>query len=165
MNVEVVLRKYDGRLHRRLVMRRLGEDAHGAWLGAPAGTTVHSGVPGRDFVTRHDTVRLVPVGQWWTAIFFAEPGEWDVYCDITTPAVWREPGSVVMVDLDLDVQRERDSGRVELLDEDEFEVNARAYGYPADVVAGARGAAERLVAGLGSRVEPFGVSGKGWLQL
>ncbi|MFF5078133.1 DUF402 domain-containing protein [Actinoplanes sp. NPDC000266] len=116
-------------------------------------------------MTRHDTVRLVPAGQWWSAIFFGEPGEWDVYCDVTTPATWLGPGTVEMVDLDLDVQRERDSGRVELLDEDEFAVNARVYGYPADVVAGAQRAAGCLVAGLGGRVEPFGVSGKGWLQL
>ncbi|MFC3743091.1 DUF402 domain-containing protein [Paractinoplanes deccanensis] len=163
MNVDVVLNKYGGTLHRRITMRRLGEDEHGTWLGAPAGTMVHSGA-GRHFATACATVRLVPIDQWWTAIFFAEPNTWDVYCDITTPARWPAPDVVTMVDLDLDLQRTRDGGRADLLDEDEFETNRTAYGYPADVVAGARSAVQRLTAALTSGAEPFGTACRRWLR-
>jgi uncharacterized protein len=165
VDVEVVFHKYTGVPHRRVTMRRLGVDEHGTWLGAPAGTTVHSDVPGRSYTTHHATIRLVPVGQWWTAIFFAEPSVWDVYCDITTPAKWLHPGAVLMVDLDLDILRIRDGGRAELLDEDEFEANTLTYDYPADVVTRARRAADRLAVDVSSGIEPFGTAYRSWLGL
>jgi hypothetical protein len=84
----VVFRKYDGGLHRESGMTLLGEDQHGTWLGASAGTIVHVGGGADSFVTRYACVRLVPGGAWWTALFMAVPDEWDVYCDITTPARW-----------------------------------------------------------------------------
>jgi hypothetical protein len=81
VDVEVMFRKYGGSLHRRVTMRHLGVDGHGTWLGAPVGTTVHSDIPGRSYTTRHATIRLVPSGQWWTAIFFAEPSAGDAFRD------------------------------------------------------------------------------------
>ncbi|MCY1138266.1 DUF402 domain-containing protein [Actinoplanes sp. Pm04-4] len=163
-DVEVILDKYTGRPHRKQMMRRLGQDEHGTWLVAPAGTVVHSVAAGRDFVTPHLTVRLVPVGQWWNAIFFARPSPWDVYCDVVTPPAWPDPGTVVMTDLDLDVQRARD-GRVVLLDEDEFQANAEMYAYPADLVTRARATAEHLTAALTARAEPFGTAYQHWLRV
>ena len=165
VDVDVVFRKYSGSLHRRITMRRLGEDEHGTWLGAPAGTMVHSDAPGQSFANQHATVRLVPTGQWWTAIFFAEPSAWDVYCDITTPAQWLHPSAVAMVDLDLDVLRTRNGGRTDLLDEDEFEANSATYGYPAEIVASAHSTAHRLGVDLASGTEPFGTSYRSWLSL
>lgn len=156
--------KYDGGLHRRLTMRLLGEDEHGTWLYAAAGTTVRSGVAGKSFTNRRATVRLVPAGQWWSAIFFARPGKWDVYCDIGTPARWPDPGTVSMVDLDLDLLRARRSGRVQLLDEDEFTAHSRQYDYPAEVVAQARDAAGRLMTDLTGGAEPFATRYRHWLQ-
>nr|WP_221375044.1 DUF402 domain-containing protein [Actinoplanes polyasparticus] len=165
MDVEVVFTKYGGQLHRRSTMRRLGVDEYGTWLGASAGTTVHSGIPGRSFVNEHVTVRLVPVSRWWTAIFFAEPNTWDVYCDITTPAEWLGPGSVTLVDLDLDLLRNRDTGHVDLLDEDEFAANTLTYDYPADVVNRARSTADRLAVDVAGNAEPFGSACLRWLDV
>ena len=165
MDVEVIFSKYDGQLHRRSTMRWLGVDEYGTWLGVAAGSMVHSGVPGRDFVNDHVTARLVPVGQWWTAIFFAETNVWDVYCDITTPAEWADPGTVSLVDLDLDLLRSRDSGHVELMDEDEFAANTLSYGYPADVVNQARRTAERLHVDVAGNAEPFGSACRRWLDV
>jgi hypothetical protein len=38
--IRVVYRKYDGSLHWNYATHRLGEDEHGVWVGAPAGTVV-----------------------------------------------------------------------------------------------------------------------------
>lgn len=77
-----------------------------------------------------------------------------MYCDITTPARW-EGDTVHIIDLDLDAVRRRETGLVELRDEDEFEEHRKAFGYPDDVVANAHAAARQLLASLGDGTEPF----------
>ena len=69
-----------------------------------------------------------------------------------------------MVDLDLDVVRWRDSGSVEVIDEDEFAEHQVAYAYPDHVVANARGAADHLAARLSTH-EPFAHAYQRWLDL
>lgn len=67
-----------------------------------------------------------------------------------------------MVDLDLDVRRRR-AGAVELLDEDEFAVHQVRYGYPPEVIEGARAAADWLTGAVRERVEPFDSAYHSWL--
>jgi protein associated with RNAse G/E len=161
--VDVVLRKYDGRRHRWVRARHLGEDHHGRWLGTPAGTTVHYAYGGRRTgVTRHDAVRLIPRDRWWIAMFTAPPDRREIYCDICLPAHETTPGEITVVDLDLDLSRSR-SGRVRLEDEDEFTENATRYGYPPAVVAGATAAAAGLREALTRRTEPFDRHYESWL--
>jgi hypothetical protein len=124
---------------------------------------VHSDTHGSSFRTRHASVRLVPDDKWWSAIFFARPSDWDVYCDITTPPRWTGPGEVTMVDLDLDVLRHRGGRRVELLDSDEFDEHRVRFGYPADVVEQATAAARHITAALTDRTEPFAAHYRAWL--
>jgi len=163
--VEVILRKYDGRLHRRVRTRRLGTDRHGLWLGTPKGTTVHYHYGHRRTgTTRHDAVRLVPDGQWWIAMFVAAPAEREVYCDICLPPRWTAPDEVTVVDLDLDLSRFR-TGRVDLEDEDEFAANAARFAYPHAVVTGATTAAGDLYRRLTERAEPFGAAPLAWLDV
>ena len=161
--VRVVYRKYDGSLHWNQHGWRLGDDEHGVWVGAPAGTQVYRGhevgVPAE---TAH--VLLVPRGQWWTAVFNAAPHRTEIYCDITTVPTWPAADEVTMVDLDLDVRRRR-TGEVELLDEDEFAEHSERYRYPPDVVAQAEAAAEWLESALRNGVEPFQSGYRSWLAL
>ena len=164
--VEVVLRKYDERPHRRTTARRLGEDEFGTWLGTPAGSIVSYSYGNKQpEATRHAAVRVIPPGQWWCAIFFAEPSSRDVYCDIIAPARWESPAEVTLIDLDLDVIRFRADGRVELEDEDEFRQNSAAYGYPPEVVARATATAQELRAALTADAEPFATRWRQWLRL
>jgi protein associated with RNAse G/E len=72
---------------------------------------------------------------------------------------------VTLIDLDLDLVRYRPDGRVELEDEDEFEANTLAFGYPPEVVTQARAAAEEVGAALTSGAEPFGEHWKTWMEL
>ena len=164
--VAVILRKYDGRLHRWVRARRLGEDDHGVWLATPAGTTVHYNYgTRRTGVTRHDAVRLIPRDDWWIAMFTAAPGDREVYCDISLPPAWTSPAEVTVIDLDLDLSRFRADNRVVLDDEQEFAENQRVYGYPPDLVARATAAAASLRAALITHTEPFGTRHHAWLHL
>jgi uncharacterized protein len=162
-DVRVVFTKYDGSLHWHQTMRYLGEDDHGIWLGGPAGSTAQRG---SEPPIRFDEpmVQLVPAGQWWTAVFNAAPARVEVYCDISTPARWVHDGEVTMVDLDLDVIRQRADQLVLLLDEDEFAEHRVRYGYPAAVAGQAEQAAAWLLAAVGGGTEPFASEYLAWLD-
>jgi protein associated with RNAse G/E len=161
--VDVVFRKYDGRLHRRAVEVRLGEDEWGTWLGVPIGTEVFYAPAGVSRIDRHRGVRLIPRDGWFTAMFFAPTRSLEMYCDITAPAAWTGPAQVSIVDLDLDVTRSH-RGRVELLDEDEFAAHQVSYGYPAEVITQAAESAQRILTASRERVEPFGSHYVTWLD-
>jgi hypothetical protein len=51
-----------------------------------------------------------------------------------------------------------------VLDEDEFAEHQVRYGYPAEVVAGARAACDDLVRRITAGAEPFGTAGAAWLD-
>ncbi|MFC7219352.1 DUF402 domain-containing protein [Streptomyces polyrhachis] len=162
--VRVVYRKYDGTLHWNLTMRRLGEDAHGVWLGAPPYTPIAKGHESAE-PAAWAYVSLVPrePDTWWTATFNAQPKSTEIYVDVTTPARWTSAAEVGCVDLDLDVVRRRGADGALLLDEDEFAEHRVRYGYPPEVVQRARAAADWLLAAVAERREPFGEAYRGWL--
>ncbi|GAA1812105.1 hypothetical protein GCM10009682_36810 [Luedemannella flava] len=157
----MVFRKYDGSLHWTSTLRRLGEDGHGVWLGAPAGTIARRGrATGRAVDYAH--VVLLPRDAWWTATFNGEPKPTEIYCDVTTPPRWLTPGEVSMIDLDLDVRRRR-TGEVEILDEDEFVDHRVRYGYAGDIVEQAMAAVAFLDKALRGDVAPFSGDYRHWL--
>src|SRR5215469_6358972 len=89
-------------------MEYLGEDDHGIWLGARAGSVSQRG--SEPAVTmKHAYVGLFALGEpWWVAYFNAAPASTEIYCDISTPPLWDEDqDEVTMSDLDLDVVPER----------------------------------------------------------
>jgi len=161
-----VLRKFDGRPHRQVTGRLLGEDSYGIWIATPRGSVVSYHYGSRPTgLTRADAVRHIPAGRWWMAMCLAEPDARDMYCDVTTPAEWTGPAELTVVDLDIDLVRYRADGRVEVEDEDEFEEHRVSLGYPDAIVEGAlRGAAE-LRAALSSDEEPFAEHYRKWLAL
>ncbi len=161
--MRVVYTKFDGSLHWHHTLQYLGEDEHGTWLGAAAGTTSQRGEgPKAVFVQR--AVKLIPVGLWWTATFYAAPEATEIYCDITSPPKWPEENCVTMVDLDLDVLRLRANQQVLLVDEDEFAEHRVRYGYPSDVIRSAEQAAAWLQAAIGDGTEPFAGGYHQWVE-
>ncbi|MFV2021448.1 DUF402 domain-containing protein [Micromonospora sp. LOL_023] len=159
--VQVVYRKYDGSAHRDYPARRLTEDDLGVWLGVDRGT--RSIYHGRPSVEQIPFVLLVPRQQWWTCMFNPPPRTSEVYCDIASPARWEDESTVHIIDLDLDVVRRRETGLVELLDEDEFAEHRVRYGYPQDVVESSWAAARWLLDALGDGTEPFAGAYRKWL--
>jgi uncharacterized protein len=162
-DVRVEYTKFDGSLHWHHTMQYLGEDEHGTWLGAQAGTPSQRG-DGPTVIFRQRSVQLVPVGLRWTAAFHAAPEATEIYCDITSPPQWPEENRVTMVDLDLDVLRLRADQEVLLVDEDEFAEHQVRYGYPPDVVRNAEQAAAWLLAAIGGGTEPFAGGYHRWLE-
>ena len=155
--------KYDGRLHWHQTMLYLGEDEHGIWLGAPAGSAIRRGSE-PPIVLEQPSAELIPPGQWWTATFNGEPAKTEIYCDISTPPEWPSENEVTMVDLDLDVLRLRADGRVLIVDEDEFAVHKVHYDYPADVITQAERAAAWLHEAISTGAEPFASCYREWMQ-
>jgi uncharacterized protein len=160
----VVYTKYDGSLHWHETMRYLGEDEHGIWLGADAGSTMQRGDE-PPVVLEQASVRLIPDAVWWAATFRADPARVEIYCDIGTPPRWPTPAEVTMVDLDLDVLRLRADQQVVLDDADEFAEHQVRYGYPASVVGEAERAAAWLMDAVSAKAEPFGAAYRRWLEM
>ncbi|MFC6569623.1 DUF402 domain-containing protein [Actinoplanes utahensis] len=157
---ELVLRKYDGRPHRRVTGHLLGTDDFGTWIGTPRGSVVHYSYGWRRRQrTREHAVRLLPHHGWWMAMFLDRPNRLDVYCDVATPAERDvSPTGIprfTVVDLDIDVLRFRSDGRVQIDDEDEFHQHREHFGYPADVVTAAGSAADALHQALAGPHDPF----------
>ncbi len=160
--VQVIYRKFDGGLHWHMELGRLGEDEYGTWLAAPGGSTARRGEePPVTFEQAY--VTLIPSGdRWWTLNCNAAPCWTELYIDVTTPPCWITPGTVEMVDLDLDVIRRFDS-TAEILDADEFALHQVRYGYPPDVIAAAERSAADLLRAVQSGAEPFAEVCRGWL--
>jgi uncharacterized protein len=161
--VRVVYTKYDGSLHWHQTMWQLGEDEHGVWLGAPAGSAIRRGDE-PPIVLEQPSAELIPAGLWWTATFNGEPAKTEIYCDISTPPQWPSENEVTMVDLDLDVVRLRADGRVLIVDEDEFAAHQARYGYSAEVVRQAELAAAWLLQAISAAAEPFASRYREWLD-
>lgn len=159
--VAVEFRKWDGSLHWHWDAVDLGEDVHGRWLYAPAGTSFARGdEPKR--IAAGSFVKLVRPGAWWSAVWNADPDPYEVYVDIISPAEWSD-SKVSMVDLDLDVVRTRNAETL-VLDEDEFIEHSQQMAYPDSVIAAARSATAWVAIQVERQAEPFGAAGARWLE-
>lgn len=138
----------------------MGEDSHGVWLGAQAGSIHQRGSEPRGRVLRHQ-VHLVPRNDWWVFTFNAGHPKATHWIDTATPATF-EDDRVTTVDLDLDVVR-GPGGRVWVEDEDEFAEHQVLYGYPSELVENAERATAELERALADLREPFDAVANAWL--
>ena len=161
--VRMVARKWPDRPHWEHRGVRLGEDRHGVWVGTPVGTTISR--PKASFVTDQAIVTVVPRTAPFTASFYARGGtaHCEVYVDITTVPVWVDEGTVVAVDLDLDVVRGW-TGRVWVDDEDEFADHRVRFGYPDELSAAAMASCDRVHAAVAAGAAPYDGSAALWLD-
>lgn len=153
--------KWPDHPHYAYRVRTLGSDEHGVWGICEAGEPVLRGSEIK-FHREQAALLLVPEDAPCFCVLWYPPDEpeYDVYVDITLPAEWS--GNVVrVVDLDLDVETHRD-GRIDLLDEDEFEVHQVEYAYPDHVIATARSSAAQVQRMISERAEPFGTAWRPW---
>ncbi len=161
----MVFAKWGGRPHWEFDALRLGEDEHGTWLGAPAGTPMTR--PGARFRIGVTQVVLAPDAAF-VASFYAPgnagPNPCEVYVDISTvPSV--DATTMTAVDLDLDVVRGW-TGRVWVDDEDEFAQHRVRFGYPADVVQLAVTSCEQVRRAVAASQAPFdGITARRWIDV
>jgi protein associated with RNAse G/E len=161
--VRVLTRKWPDEPHWEFDAIRLGVDAHGQWVGVPKGTWLSK--PDKGFTAQADHVVLLPHDDWWIATLYGDDHErpMDVYVDMTTPALWSDDeASVTAVDLDLDVIQSVD-GHVWVDDEDEFAEHQVAYGYPAEIIAGAERSRDEVFAALSAKTGAFDGIHLNWL--
>ena len=155
--MRVAFHKWGDRPHWEYDALHLGDDEHGSWLGAPAGTRLSR--PGAEFASPQQFVSLVPYDAAFVATFYdpvcatGEKSVIDLYVDITTVPQW-SGDRVTMADLDLDVIRGR-SGRVWVDDEDEFADHRVRFGYPDDVVRLAATTCESVRAAVAEAAPPY----------
>jgi protein associated with RNAse G/E len=153
--------KWGGHPHYGGLVYHLGDDAHGSWLWGPAGRTISRGTD-TVFVAEQSALTVIVPGAWWAPTWWVGHPSVALYVNINTPASW-DADRVSSVDLDLDVVRFID-GRVEIVDEDEFELHQRQYGYPADLVVAARRAADTAFDLVSRNEPPFdGHAADGWV--
>ena len=137
--------KWPDRSHQSVEAIVLGTDEHGTWVGLPS----------------DDEVWCIPDDRWWVACWFARADA--VAVDVTMPARWGD-GGVLLVGLDFRVISK--AGEPRLVGDDDFEENRLAFEYPSTVEAGAREAAEEVLAAVSADVVPFTwESGAGWFSI
>lgn len=155
--VAVLSTKFDGSFHRRqagwLVERRGSLIVLWHRAGVPVELARGPWLPTTDSLTYYWTDR-------WYIVYrrLDEAGHlrgW--YCNIGTPVEF-DGRTIRYMDLDLDIVV-RPDGSYRLLDEEEFEANARLLHYPARLVQGARAAVRELLELLEQRAFPFDAAG------
>lgn len=157
--IHIDMRKWPDREHSQIEASRLGGDEYGTWIYAKPGTLLTRGQESLNL--EFGFVGLAPDDEWWVVEFWLGHPEVDLYVNIGTPPVWN--GSrLTQIDLDLDVIRRLD-GRVEVIDIDEFEEHQVEYGYPEELVVGAREAADRAVEMIQDSAEPFASVFERWV--
>ena len=93
--------------------------------------------------------------RWYNVFRFSDPNQTlqNFYCNINQPPSF--DGRVLSyIDLDIDVLVAPDF-TYKILDVDDFEVNAKRYGYPQEVRANARQALSELILLIEARAFPF----------
>jgi hypothetical protein len=164
--VRVEMSKWGGRPHWEFEAFWLGSDAHGDWIGIPAGTPMAR--PGAYYEPPVPQVGLAPAAglpeaeRGWVATFHATGGQVSVYVDITTPPSF-DGATLRTVDLDLDVVRGT-TGQVWVDDEDEFADHRLAFGYPDEVVAAATASCDRVERLVAGGHAPYDGSHLVWLE-
>lgn len=139
----------------------LGTDDLGVWFEVRLGVPWYRGDTFL-FDGPFDAVVLVSALGGFIAWFWPEGRELDLYVDIVTN-VQHSRSTLIAVDLDLDVIRHRDDGRVELVDEDEFAAHQVELDYPQSVIDHANRVARTVLASMLAGDAPFdGAAASRW---
>lgn len=157
--VEVAVRvmKYNGALHRSWRAQLSRREESLLILDAAFEEEVRHAQLG---LIRRGTVSIEYywLDRWYNVFRFLEPsgGVRNFYCNVNMPPTF-DGHTLSYVDLDIDILVSPDLS-YEILDLDEFEINALRYKYPAYVRNRARRAVEEIVALIEARAFPFNQS-------
>ena len=141
----------------------LGEDEHGLWIELRVGSPIYRGDE-LLFHGRHGGLMLSPpAGR--SLVWFPQHGELDLYVDVVTD-VERTATTLTMVDVDLDIVRWRETGLVELVDEDELALHEVTLGYPTGLADRARRDGAAILAAATAGDPPYdGVAAARWAAI
>jgi protein associated with RNAse G/E len=146
--------KFDGREHRRWEAKILRRVDSLLVLDAKFETEIHHDLLGT--IARGTvSIEYYWLDRWYNVFRFMEPGGQlrNYYCNVNIPPDYN--GRMLsFVDLDMDILVAPDLS-YQILDEDEFEFNARRYDYPATVRSRAHQALAELRELIETRQFPF----------
>ncbi len=146
--------KYDGLLHRTWQAQLLRQEGALIVLDAKFPDEIVHELLGTIASGTH-SLECYWLDRWYNIFRFAQPdGKLrNYYCNINVPPTFADD-TLSYVDLDLDILVEPDFS-YRILDVEDFERNAKRYGYPAGVQANAQRAVDELVRMIETRAFPF----------
>jgi protein associated with RNAse G/E len=149
--------KYDGREHRRWEAQLLKQEGSLIVLDAYFPEEISHHLLGTIATGTH-SLEYYWLDRWYNVFRFAQPegSLRNYYCNVNVPPTL-EHDILSYVDLDLDILVEPDFS-YRILDAEDFEENARRYGYSTEVQNNARQAVDELVRKIEDREFPFGGS-------
>jgi protein associated with RNAse G/E len=153
-NITVRVLKHDGAEHRRWSATLSRQDGDLIVLDAEFDVDVTHEVLGR--VKKHTrTVEYYWLDRWYSIFrFLTDDGSTRLwYCNVNTPPEVKHR-ELIYIDLDIDIVVQPDFS-FQVLDTDEFETNARRYGYSDEERRQAEKAVEVLFSMIETRQFPF----------
>lgn len=146
--------KYDGREHRRWPARLQKQEGSLIVLDAYFPEEISHDLLGTIAGGTH-SLEYYWLDRWYNVFRFAQPDGTlrNYYCNVNVPPTL-EQDILSYVDLDLDLLVDPDFS-YRILDVEDFEENARRYGYSAEVQNNARQAVNELVKNIEGREFPF----------
>lgn len=153
---EVIVRacKYDGAEHRRWPARIISQDDNLLILDAEFTEDIHHQLLGT--VARGTTsVEYYWMDRWYNIFRFLKPDGVlrSFYCNVNIPPTF-DGRTLNYIDLDIDILVAPDL-TYRIVDEDEFDLNARKYNYPSKIRESAYQALAELVSLIEKREFPF----------
>jgi protein associated with RNAse G/E len=146
--------KYDGSEHRRWPAQVLKQEGSLLVLDAKFPVEIVHDLLGTIAGGTH-SVEYYWLDRWYNVFRFAQPnGELrNYYCNINIPPTFADD-ALSYIDLDLDILVAPDFS-YQILDVEDFEENAKLYGYSSEVQESARQAVDELVRMIENRAFPF----------
>jgi protein associated with RNAse G/E len=152
--IQVRAYKYDGSKHRSWPAQVLRQEGSLIVLDAKFPEEVVHNLLGTIASGTH-SLEYYWLDRWYNVFRFAQPsGELrNYYCNVNVPPTF-DGKTLSYVDLDLDILVEPDLS-YQILDVEDFERNAKLYGYSDEVQSNARQAVDELIELIVTRQFPF----------
>jgi len=152
--ITVRAHKYDGSEHRRWKARVLRQEGPLLVLDATFDQEIKHDLLGT-IASGTSSIEYYWLDRWYNVFRFADPSGTlrSYYCNVNVPPEF--DGQVLSyIDLDIDILVEPDL-TYRVVDLEDFEQNAKLFGYSEDVKTKARQALRRLIELIESRAFPF----------
>lgn len=152
--ITVCVLKHDGAEYRRWRASLARHEGDMIVLDAEFDVDVSHEILG-EIKQRTRTVEYYWLNRWYNVFrFLKDDGRTRLwYCNINTPPEFND-GVLTYVDLDIDIVVQSNFS-FQLLDMDEFETNARRYGYSDEEKRQAQNAVDELISAIETRQFPF----------
>jgi protein associated with RNAse G/E len=154
--ISVLARKFDGSIHRQWKAKLINQDSTLIILYGVFDLDVKH--PSLGFIRKGThSIEYYWKENWYNVFIFFEPnGELrNYYCNINIPPNF--DGEILsFIDLDLDIMISNNFN-ITVLDEDEFESNAKKYNYPNEIKQKAKKTLTELLALIKRREFPFDI--------